>query len=161
MLQGVRVRVPASPPLLQMEGLIGDSGLKTTVDHSLKLAKKKASSSEAFFYLETNVLRFRFVQTWGLWDSVFCEADGTPLSRFAITRRFQNILASAGIERHRFHDFRHSCATLLLAQGVQIGVVMETFGQPHVATDADIYSHILPVLMTDAADKMNSALNGV
>ena len=40
-----------------MEGSNGDSGLKTTFDQSLKLAKKKASELEVFFYLETNVFK--------------------------------------------------------------------------------------------------------
>ena len=106
-------------------------------------------------------LRFRLVQTWGAWDLVFCEADGTPLSRFAIAHRFQNILASAGIETPRIHDLRHVCATLLLAQGIQIQVVMGTLRQSNMATTADIYSHVLPYLMVDGADKMNMALTGV
>ena len=89
---------------------------------------------------------------------MFCEADGSPLSRHAITRRFQSILADAGIEKHRFHDLRHTCATLLLAQGVQLRVVMETLGHSQMATTADIYSHVLPVLMADAAAKMDLAL---
>ena len=95
------------------------------------------------------------------WDLLFCKTVGTPLSRYAIIRWFQNILASAGIETDRVHDLRHICATLLLAQGVQIQVVMGTLRQSHMATTEDIDSHVLPYLMVDAADKMNMALTGV
>ena len=105
--------------------------------------------------------RARIGEAWqGSWNLVFCEADGSPLSRYAVTRRFQSILAQAGIEKHRFHDLRHTCATLLLAQSVQLRVVMETLGHSQMATTADIYSHVLPVLMADAAAKMDLALAG-
>ena len=105
--------------------------------------------------------RVRVGEAWqGSWDLVFCEADGSPLSRYAVTRRFQSILTQAGIEKHRFHDLRHTCATLLLAQGVALRVVMETLGHSQMATTADIYSHVLPVLIADAAAKMDLALAG-
>ena len=100
-------------------------------------------------------------EAWhGDWDLVFCHADGSPLSRHAETRRFQRILSDAGIEKHRFHDLRHTCATLLLAQGVELRVIMETLGHTQIATTADIYSHVLPVLMADAAAKMDAILTG-
>ena len=89
---------------------------------------------------------------------VFTNGEGSPLSRHAVTRRFQRILANAGIEKHRFHDLRHTCATLLLTQGVPLRVVQEILGHTIFSTTADIYAHVLPVLMADAADKMNNAL---
>ncbi|MDA0797400.1 MAG: tyrosine-type recombinase/integrase [Chloroflexi bacterium] len=81
-----------------------------------------------------------------------------PLPRPSVTHRFQRVLADAGIPRHRFHDLRHTCATLLLAQGVALRVVMETLGHSQMSTTADIYAHVLPVLMADAVDKMDAAL---
>jgi integrase len=99
-------------------------------------------------------------EAWQEWGLVFCEPDGTPLSRYSVTRRFQAILANAGIPKHRFHDLRHTCATLLLVQGVPLRVVMEILGHSQMATTADIYSHVLPVLMADAAAKMDLALVG-
>jgi len=95
---------------------------------------------------------------WENWNLLFALEDGSPLSRSSVTHRFQRVLADAGIPRHRFHDLRHTCATLLLAQGVALRVVMETLGHSQMSTTADIYSHVLPVLMADAADKMNAAL---
>jgi integrase len=92
------------------------------------------------------------------WNLVFVEDDGSPLSRYAVTRRFQRILADSGIPKRRFHDLRHTCATLLLAQGVPLRVVQETLGHSLFSTTADIYSHVLPVLMADAAAKMDAAL---
>ncbi|MEE9248227.1 MAG: site-specific integrase [Dehalococcoidia bacterium] len=92
------------------------------------------------------------------WGLVFTQEDGSPLSRYAVTRQFQHILANAGIPRHRFHDLRHTCATLLLTQGVPLRVVQETLGHTLFSTTADIYTHVLPVLMADAASKMDAVL---
>ena len=106
-----------------------------------------------------DVERDKVGEAWqGSWGLIFCEAGGSPLSRYSVTRRFQSILVNAGIEKHRFHDLRHTCATLLLAQGVSLRVLMETLGHSQMATTADIYSHVLPVLMADAAAKMDLAL---
>jgi integrase len=97
---------------------------------------------------------------WQEWGLVFTAGDGSPLSRMSVTHRFQRVLADSGIAKHRFHDLRHTCATLLLAQGVALRVVMETLGHSQMSTTADIYAHVLPVLMADAADKMNAVLTG-
>jgi len=102
--------------------------------------------------------RERIGESWQEWGLVYTQADGTPLSRHTVTRRFQRILDQAGMRKHRFHDLRHTCATLLLAQGVQMRTIMEILGHSQIATTADIYAHVLPVLMADAATKMDEAL---
>lgn len=60
----------------------------------------------------------------------------------------------------RFHDLRHSAASLLLAQGVPARVVMETLGHSTIATTMDIYSHVMPSLLQESADAMDRALGG-
>ncbi len=91
---------------------------------------------------------------------VFVQEDGRPLSRSAVTHRFWRILEAVGIPKRRFHDLRHTCATLLLAQGVPLKVIQELLGHSLMSTTADIYATVLPVLMTDAADKMDAILTG-
>ena len=56
------------------------------------------------------------------------------------------------------HDLRHSCATLLLAQGVNPRVVMETRGHSQVSLTLNTYGHVLPALQQDAAARMNAIL---
>jgi integrase len=58
----------------------------------------------------------------------------------------------------RFHDLRHSCASLLLAHGVAPRVVMETLGHSHISVTLDTYPHVLPALQRHAADAMDRAL---
>jgi integrase len=59
------------------------------------------------------------------WDLVFANTIGGPLDSRNVMQRFQRTLAAAGLRRLRFHDLRHSAATLLLLQGVPARVVME------------------------------------
>ena len=53
----------------------------------------------------------------------------------------------------RLHDLRHSCATLLLVQGVSPRVVIETLGHSQVSLTLNTYSHVLPALQEDAASR--------
>ena len=100
-------------------------------------------------------------ESWGnTWDLVFTSEKGYPICRNALSKRFRRILAGAGIPRHRYHDLRHTCASFLLAQGVDLKVVQDVLGHSQFSTTADIYAHVLPVLMADAAAKMNEALTG-
>lgn len=59
----------------------------------------------------------------------------------------------------RFHDLRHTAASLLLVQGVQPRVVMETLGHSQIALTMNTYSHVMPVLVREAADKMGAFLS--
>jgi integrase len=68
------------------------------------------------------------------------------------------IRSSATLPSIRFHDLRHTAATLLLAQGVSPRVIMETLGHSQISLTLDTYSHILPALQQEAADRMDAAL---
>ena len=91
-------------------------------------------------------------------DLVFLSTVGTPLDGVAVTRRFQALLADAGLPRQRFHDLRHACASLLLAQGVAPRVVMETLGHSQISLTMNTYSHVVPQLGRAAAERMDEAL---
>jgi len=92
------------------------------------------------------------------WGLVFTTATGRPLHGTNVTRTFQQLLAKAGLRRQRFHDLRHSCASLLLAQGVHPRVVMETLGHSQIALTMNTYSHVLPPLQREAAVRMDEVL---
>jgi len=89
---------------------------------------------------------------------VFTTTVGTPMDGIAVTRRFQAILVSAGLPRQRFHDLRHACASLLLAQGVSPRVVMETLGHSQISLTLNTYSHVIPALGRAAAEHMDAVL---
>jgi len=92
---------------------------------------------------------------------VFCTEIGTACDSRNVTKAFQRHLAAAGLPRRRFHDLRHSAATLLLVQGVSPRVVQEILGHSSVTLTLGTYSHVLPSLQRDAAERMDAALGAV
>ena len=90
---------------------------------------------------------------------VFTTPVGTPLDPCNLNKHFKALLAAAGLPAIRIHDLRHSCATLLLAQGVDARTIMETLGHSQVSLTLNTYSHVLPVLQRAAAAKMNALLS--
>ena len=91
---------------------------------------------------------------WQDWDLVFPSSVGTPLSPQNLTKRYKALLRDAGLPAMRFHDLRHSCASLLLAQGVPARVVMETLGHSQIGLTLNTYAHVMPELQRQAAEAM-------
>lgn len=97
---------------------------------------------------------------WEEHDLVFCTSLGTPLNPNKVLERFKTVLKKAGLPDMRFHDLRHSAATMLLSVGVHPKVVQELLGHNQISMTMDTYSHVLPTMQKDAMDKMNDALQG-
>ena len=95
---------------------------------------------------------------WQDRDLVFTKVGGQPLEGTTVSRMFHRHLDAAGLTQRRFHDLRHSCATLLLVQGVSPRVVMEVLGHSDVGMTLNTYSHVIPQLRQEAADRMNEVL---
>jgi integrase len=95
---------------------------------------------------------------WQEHNLVFPSTIGTPADARNIVRRFHAILDQAGLPSMRFHDLRHTCASLLLAQHVPPRVVMETLGHSQIALTMDTYSHVMPVMQREAANLMDQLL---
>lgn len=91
-------------------------------------------------------------------DLVFTTTLGTPLEPRNVNRSFALLQDRAGLRRVRLHDLRHTCASLLLAQGVPARVVMDTLGHSAIAVTMNTYSHVMPVLQREAAQRMDDAL---
>jgi integrase len=95
---------------------------------------------------------------WRETGLVFTTTIGTGLDGPNVTKGFQRLLRSAGLGHRRFHDLRHSCATLLLVQNVPPRVVMEILGHSQISLTMNTYSHVLPGLKRDAASSMDKIL---
>lgn len=96
------------------------------------------------------------------WDNpdglIFTTKLGTPLDARNVTRVFHRVLEEAELPSIRFHDLRHTAASLLLAQGVDFRTIMETLGHSQIKLTLDTYSHVLPALQEDAAAKLDEIL---
>ncbi len=95
---------------------------------------------------------------WQETGFVFTTGIGTPLEPRNVTRHFRNVLTKTGLPLKRFHDLRHTCASLLLVQGVHPRVVMEILGHSQISMTMDTYSHVMPVLQHEAASQMDALL---
>jgi len=91
-------------------------------------------------------------------DLVFRTSVGTPLHPDNnIFVPFKELLKEAKLPNIRFHDLRHSAATLLLSEGVHPKIVQEILGHSNINITLNVYSHVLPGMQQGAMDKMNSA----
>ncbi|MFB7645336.1 tyrosine-type recombinase/integrase [Streptomyces sp. NPDC056084] len=89
---------------------------------------------------------------------VFTTTAGSPLDPANVTRHFRGLLDRAGIRRIRFHDLRHSTATLLLEQGIDLVVIKELLGHAHIGVTAGVYAHVRLRLQREAIDTLNDVL---
>jgi integrase len=91
---------------------------------------------------------------------VFPSQAGTPIGGRNLIRHFKIRLGRAGLpSTFRFHDLRHTCATLLLRQGVHVKFVQELLGHGDVSLTLNTYSHVLPDMGDAAAAAMDEALS--
>ena len=89
---------------------------------------------------------------------VFTDAIGRALHPHVVSAAFQRARDAAGLPRVRFHDLRHSAATLMLAEGVPLAVISEWLGHAGIAITAAHYAAVVPELRRDAADAMDRAI---
>lgn len=96
---------------------------------------------------------------WKENDLVFCSIVGGHLHTSRILfAQFKALLKKAGLPDVRFHDLRHSSASLLLGIGVHPKVVQEILGHSQISMTMDIYSHVLPTIQQEAISKLNAVL---
>ncbi|GFE19549.1 hypothetical protein Sliba_00020 [Streptomyces nigrescens] len=96
--------------------------------------------------------------TWQDSGHVFTTPQGKAIDPTNLSRAFTTLLRKAGLRRIRFHDLRHSTATLLLEQGVELVVIKELLGHAHIGVTATVYAHVRLRLQREAIDTLGTAL---
>jgi integrase len=90
---------------------------------------------------------------------VFTDPRGEPLEKNRFVRGvFHPLLRQAGIQRIRFHDLRHTCATLALSSGVNVKVISERLGHSSAKMTLDVYARALPTLQREAAERLEAVI---
>ena len=89
---------------------------------------------------------------------MFTTTVGTVIEPRNLARVLDALVAEAGVRRIRLHDMRHTCASLLLAQGVPARVVMEVLGHSQLGITVNLYSHVMPSALREAADAIDRVL---
>jgi integrase len=131
---------------------------KSGKGRSIRLTRRAAQALRAYRkrQLEERIARAALWQEQGLG---FPSSVGTPLGERNLQRHFKAVLEQAGLPKStRFHDLRHTCATLLLKQGVHVKYVQELLGHADISLTLNVYSHVLPDMGDAAAGAMADAL---
>ncbi|MDP9460767.1 MAG: site-specific integrase [Actinomycetota bacterium] len=105
----------------------------------------------------------RHLAAGNVWEDggyVFSQPNGRPIDARRDWLDWKALLKVAGVRDARLHDARHTAATLLLQQGVPARVAMQVLGHSQISLTLGTYSHVVPELAQDAADRMGDALWG-
>jgi len=95
---------------------------------------------------------------WQEHDLLFPSTLGTPMDPSNMYKDFKDTLKKAGLPDIRFHDLRHTAATLMLLQGTHPKIVQERLGHSDISLTMNTYSHVLPSMQEEAAEKMDEIL---
>jgi len=105
--------------------------------------------------------RLQLGTAWEDNDLVFANEVGRPMEAGNLIRRsFHPLLERAGLPRIRFHDLRHTAATLMLGRAVHPKVVAEMLGHSQIAVTLDLYSHVTPTMQRQATEALDAVLKG-
>lgn len=103
--------------------------------------------------------RVKLADLYGDDGLIFSSEIGTTLNPENLVKRsFKPLLKKAGLPEIRFHDLRHTCATLLMGRGVHPKLVQELLGHATIAMTLDTYSHYLPSMGDQASGAMGDTL---
>ena len=100
-------------------------------------------------------LRQQAEASWQEHGLVFCNTHGGYFHPGHLYEMFQTLLRDAALPPMRFHDLRHSAASILLGMNVHPKVVQELLGHSQIGMTMDTYSHVLPSMQKDAMDKLD------
>lgn len=91
-------------------------------------------------------------------DLLFTSITGEALNPSVLTHNFHKLTVKAGLSGVRFHDLRHTCASLMLLRGAKPKVISEALGHASVAFTMDVYSHIIEDMQSDAMALLDEVL---
>lgn len=132
---------------------------KNCKGRSIKLTRRAVEALKTHKAIQ-NAERLKAGSLWQDNNLMFCTTAGKPLDfRNLATASFKPLLKKAGLPDIRFHDLRHTCATLLLSRGHHPKLVQELLGHASVALTLDRYSHVLPGMGDQTAAAMDAALS--
>lgn len=98
---------------------------------------------------------------WKENDMIFPSTTGTPMDPSNLYHNFKRLLKEAELPDIRFHDLRHTAATLMLQQGTHPKVVQERLGHSDISMTLNTYSHVLPGMQDEAAGKLDELLTPI
>ena len=95
------------------------------------------------------------------YNLVCCREDGSPMTTNALQHQYRDILAANVLPPIRFHDLRHTNATLMLRNSVPAKIVSSMLGHSSIGITLDTYSHVITEMQEGATSVMNSLFSNV
>jgi integrase len=120
---------------------------------------KSAAAKRKITLSKTAIDALKQYQSVGDSELFFTTSVGTPISQRNLTRHFHNTLEKIGLPKIPFHNLRNTCATLLLQKDVHPKVVQDLLGHASITLTLDTYSHVIPSMHSETADKLNDILS--
>jgi len=102
--------------------------------------------------------RLKAGSNWIDHDLIFCNSKGGPIGASNLGRVFHRLLKIAGLPQLRFHDLRHTSASLMLNNGIAPIVVSKRLGHLKTSTTFDVYGHLFPSMQSEAAAKIEELI---
>ena len=134
-------KTPKSLRMLPLPGFV----LRVLEEHRERQARERAFAGEDW-------------QEHGL---VFTSTIGTPMEARSLVRHFHATLKTLGIERRRFHDLRHTAASLLIAQGATLHELKEILGHSQISLTSNVYGHAYLAAKREVVARVDAILNPV
>lgn len=130
---------------------ISDDLIALLKDLHKRQNKNKLQYGQFYKNIEFNDLQYSLIMRWD---------DGSYIHPMYYTKKLSKVIKACNIDKRvRFHDLRHTNATLLLQQGVNSKIVQERLGHKDIATTLNIYSHVNKKMQKDATDKLTDILH--
>lgn len=127
------------------------SARRVSTTPKLALFLRQYKAQREVMYLERG-------KVLGLDSLVFASDKGKPLDPCTVTHNFARIVRQAGLDGVRFHDLRHTFASIMLMKGAKPKVISECLGHASVAFTMDVYSHLIEGMQEDAMLLLDEAL---
>lgn len=139
------------------------------VGYELHESRGKTANSRRSIDLDTTTVDI--LRAWRQWmtaeetvrggpsEHLFVTGDGQPVHPHSISQAFERIARNAGLPAIRFHDLRHTHATLLIKEGIPVKVVSERLGHATTAFTIETYQHVLPGMQADAAKRFGQLID--
>jgi integrase len=100
-------------------------------------------------------------ETWKEYDLIFPSRVGTPIHQHNLLDDFKLLLKQAGLPPFRFHDLRHTSASLMLNHNVPVIIVSRRLGHARASITSDVYGHLMPNMQDEAAEMIDELVTSV
>ncbi|GIP25450.1 site-specific integrase [Paenibacillus sp. J23TS9] len=149
----IRIRQTLKP-----RGRVKEGGKNENAERSITISKFVQKELKRH---KTVIIQERWEEKIDFKDDsyVVCHPDGQPASLGNFHKFWMRILKNTNMRQIRFHDLRHTCASLLLTSGAHPKVVQELLGHSSIKVTLDLYSHLMPNMQREALEKLDQMLN--